>query len=196
MLSHAHSTTSCQFQLKLTFAGSDATHTQPRPTDTLASELPHIASPLIPFLTFCPTQDPPGLTNPPLSPHQDLGGSQAPRQPQISTLVAQESQLDAESAAALALPPVLQSRHRMYQLSEKGILEMTGVSLLGMLTQLNLHGSALKRIEVSCSTLSSTLVSCAVHGLTFFSSVNDTELCSLCVVLGPHLIAQHGFAAR
>ncbi len=134
-------------------AGSDATHTQPPPTDTLASELPHIAAPLIPFLTFCPTQDAPGLTNTHLSPHQNLGGSQSPRQPHISTLVAQESQLDAESAAALALPPVLQPRHRMYQLSEKGILEMTGVSLLGMLTQLNLHGSALKRIEVSCSTL-------------------------------------------
>jgi hypothetical protein len=155
MLLHAHSKTSCHFQLMLSFAGSDTTNTQPPQTETLASELPHIAAPLIPFLTFCPTQDPPGLTDTHLSPHQDLGGSQSPRQPQISTLGAQESQLDAESAAALALPPVLQPRHRMYQLSEKGILEMTGVSLLGMLTQLNLHGSALKRIEVSCSTLSS-----------------------------------------
>lgn len=60
-------------------------------------------------------------------------------------------QLDAESAAALALPPVLLPRHRTYQLSEKGILEMTGISLLGMLTQLNLHGSALKKIEASDS---------------------------------------------
>ena len=152
MLLHAHSKTSCHFQLMLSFAGSDTTNTQPPQTETLASELPHIAAPLMPFLTFCPTQDPPGLTDTHLSPHQDLGGSQSPRQPQISTLAAQESQLDADSAAALALPPVLQPRHRMYQLSEKGILEMTGVSLLGMLTQLNLHGSALKRIEVSCST--------------------------------------------
>ncbi|DBA94023.1 TPA: Leucine-rich repeat-containing protein 9 [Trebouxia sp. C0004] len=128
-------------------AGSDATHTHPPPTETLASELPHIAAPLIPFLTFCPTQDLSGLTDTHLSPHQDLGGSPSPQQSHINTLVAQESQLCAESAAALALPPVLQPRHRMYQLSEKGILEMTGVSLLGMLTQLNLHGSALKRIE-------------------------------------------------
>ncbi len=155
MLSYTHSSMACQFPLMLTCAGSDATHTQPPPTETLASELPHIAAPLIPFLAFCPTQAPPGLTDTHLSPHQDLGGSQSLRQPHVNTLIAQESQLDAESAAALALPPVLQPRHRMYQLSEKGILEMTGVSLLGMLTQLNLHGSALKRIEVSCSTLGS-----------------------------------------
>ena len=64
-------------------------------------------------------------------------------------LVTQEVLLDADSAAALALPPVLLPRHRTYQLSEKGVLEMTGVSLIGMLTQLNLHGSALKKIEAS-----------------------------------------------
>jgi len=155
MLLHIHSKMSCQFQLMLTCAGSEATHSQPPPTETLASELPHIAGPLIPFLTFCPSQDPSGSTDIHLSPHQDLGGSQSLRQTQVNTLVAQESQLDAVSAAALALPPVLQPRHRMYQLSEKGILEMTGVSLLLMLTQLNLHGSALKRIEVSCLTSSS-----------------------------------------
>ena len=172
----------------LTLAGSDATHTQPPPTHTLASELPHIAAPLIPFLTFCPTQEPPGLTDTHLSPHQDMGRSQSPRQPHINPLVGQESQLDAESAAALALPPVLQPRHRMYQLSEKGILEMTGVSLLGMLTQLNLHGSALKRIEVSCSTLSShdndqCCASKWLHAyldcVTLSSSLIDTQLCSL-----------------
>ncbi|DBA66636.1 TPA: Leucine-rich repeat-containing protein 9 [Trebouxia sp. C0005] len=129
-------------------AGSDANHTQPPATETLASELPHIAAPLVPFLTFCPTQDHSSSTNTHLSTtHQGLGGSQSPRQSHANTLGAQDSQLDAESAAALALPPVLQPRHRMYQLSEKGILEMTGVSVLGMLTQLNLHGSALKRIE-------------------------------------------------
>ena len=156
MLLHIHTKTSCQFQLMLTFAGSDANHTQPPATETLASELPHIAAPLVPFLTFCPTQDHSSSTNTHLSTtHQGLGGSQSPRQSHANTLGAQDSQLDAESAAALALPPVLQPRHRMYQLSEKGILEMTGVSVLGMLTQLNLHGSALKRIEVSCSELSS-----------------------------------------
>ena len=116
------------------------------PLSQLVSELPHIAAPLIPFLAFCPAQTPSGppMGNP-VSPPQD---SSLPAQ--RHTLVSQDVQLDADSAAALALPPVLLPRHRTYQLSEKGILEMTGVSLIGMLTQLNLHGSALKKIEASC----------------------------------------------
>ncbi len=115
----------------------------------LASELPHIAAPLTPFLAFCPALGPsPSMGTPPPT-QQSPRGSPLPRRTDSNTMLTQEFQLDADSAAALALPPVLLPRHRMYQLSEKGILEMTGVSLLGMLTQLNLHGSALKRIEVS-----------------------------------------------
>lgn len=84
-----------------------------------------------------------------------MGNSVSPPQDsalpaQCQTFISQEVQLDTDSAAALALPPVLLPRHRTYQLSEKGILEMTGVSLIGMLTQLNLHGSALKKLEASC----------------------------------------------
>ena len=115
-----------------------------QPLSQLVSELPHIAAPLAPFLALCPAQTP----SPPMStlttPRQD---SSPPAQHRM--LVPQEVQLDAETAAALALPPVLLPRHRTYQLSENGILEMTGVSLIGMLTQLNLHGSALKKIEAS-----------------------------------------------
>lgn len=124
----------------------DASQQTPCP---LASELPHIAAPLAPFLALCPAQTPsPSISAPPL-PHQDAA---PPTQRETDTtrgLVTQEVQLDADAAAALALPPVLPPGHRTYQLSEKGILEMTGVSLIGMLTQLNLHGSALKKIEAS-----------------------------------------------
>ena len=114
-----------------------------------ASELPHIAAPLTPFLAFCSALESSTPMGTPRSSQQDPSWSQSPRCTHSSSLVTQDVQLDADSAAALALPPVLLPRHRMYQLSEKGILEMTGVSQPGMLTQLNLHGSALKRIEVS-----------------------------------------------
>lgn len=127
------------------FVGHDSASNQHLPT-SLASELPHIAAPLTPFLAACPPQNPSPSTDPPSPTQQARRDSQSPHH---ASSTVQEVQLDAESAAALALPPVLQPRHRMYQLSEKGILEMTGVSLLGMLTQLNLHGSALKRIEVA-----------------------------------------------
>ena len=106
----------------------------------LAIELPYIAAPLLPFLALGL-----GLDS---SSSQDPLAAQSLHRADIQTSVTQDVQLDADSAAALALPPVLMPRHRTYQLTEKGILEMTGVSLLGMLTHLNLHGSALKRIEV------------------------------------------------
>ena len=116
----------------------------------LAAELPHIAAPLLPFLALC--QDP-GSSS------QGPPAAQPLQRTDTQISVTQEVQLDADSAAALALPPVLMPRHRTYQLTEKGILEMTGVSLLGMLTQLNLHGSALKRIEVNLEC--TCLLACA-----------------------------------
>lgn len=116
-----------------------------QPLSQLVSELPHIAAPLAPFLAFCPVQTPSGVSmGNSVLPPQD-----SPSPAQHQTYAPQDMQLDADSAAALGLPPVLLPRHRTYQLSEKGILEMTGVSLIGMLTQLNLHGSALKKLEVS-----------------------------------------------
>ena len=118
---------------------------------SLVTELPHVAAPLLPFITLGPNLDysaSQGAPHPsPEGTPGTLSGSHTDRQ----ILPTQQAQLDDESAAALALPPVLMPRHRTYQLTEKGILEMTGVSLVGMLTQLNLHGSALKRIEVSHS---------------------------------------------
>lgn len=119
-----------------------------QPPCPLASELPHIAAPLAPFLTLCPAQTPTPPMGTPTLPQQDS----PPAQLETDTmrgLVTQEVLLNADAAAALALPPVLLPRHRTYQLSEKGVLEMTGVSMIGMLTQLNLHGSALKKIEAS-----------------------------------------------
>lgn len=85
----------------------------------------------------------------PTLPQQDLAPPAQRETDTIRGLVTQEVLLDTDAAAALALPPVLLPRHRTYQLSERGVLEMTGVSMIGMLTQLNLHGSALKKIEAS-----------------------------------------------
>ena len=124
--------------------GDDAAGKCQQPLSQLVSELPHIAAPLAPFLAFCPVQTLSGSMDNSVLPPQD-----SPLPAQCQTLAAQDMQLDADSAAALELPPVLLPRHRTYQLSEKGILEMTGVSLIGMLTKLNLHGSALKKLEVS-----------------------------------------------
>lgn len=65
--------------------------------------------------------------------------------------------LDTDATAAVAMPPQLPARPRLYQLSEKAILSATGISMLGLLTQLNLHGSALKRIEVIARALRHSL---------------------------------------
>ncbi|KAL3151478.1 hypothetical protein ABBQ38_012478 [Trebouxia sp. C0009 RCD-2024] len=129
-------------------AAGDGMPSAQQPPCPLASELPHIAAPLAPFLTLCPAQTPTPPMGTPTLPQQDS----PPAQLETDTmrgLVTQEVLLNADAAAALALPPVLLPRHRTYQLSEKGVLEMTGVSMIGMLTQLNLHGSALKKIEAS-----------------------------------------------
>lgn len=117
-----------------------------------AAELPSVAAPLLPFLGLHPDLAPPSPQVQPQPSPQLPSESQPVRCIDAQTSLHQEAQLDADSAAALALPPVLMPRHRMYQLTEKGILDVTGVSLVGMLTQLNLHGSALKRIEVSTMT--------------------------------------------
>lgn len=126
-------------------AGDDGADASQQPLSQLASELPHIAAPLAAFLALCPAQTPVGA--PMGSPASPLQSS--PVSAQRQALLTREVQLDGDSAAAVALPPVLLPRHRTYQLSEKGILDYTGVSLIGMLTQLNLHGSALKKLEVS-----------------------------------------------
>lgn len=124
----------------------DASDEHHQPLSPLALELPHVAAPLATFLALSPALDPSPSVSTPGGSQQDASGSA--QHTDSDTLVTQEVQLDADSAAALTLPPILMPRHCTYQLSEKGILEMTGISLLGMLTQLNLHGSALKKIEV------------------------------------------------
>ena len=140
-------------------AGVDTLGRQQHPLSPLALELPRVAAPLIPFLALSPALD---LQSAPASSKQQSVQSSSNDAPGEA-----ETRLDAESAAALALPPVLLPRHRTYQLSEKGILEMTGVSLMGMLTQLNLHGSALKKIEAS----NPVLMSFPRHSLTSWSAV-------------------------
>ena len=103
----------------------------------LASELPQIAAPLSSFIVFAEPSDlTSGTTAPyPSASHLDL---QSPADPEV----------DAEVAAAIAMPPQLPARPRLYQLSEKAILSATGASMLGLLTHMNLHGSALKKLEV------------------------------------------------
>lgn len=145
MVTPLYSTSRVQTPYSFGAAGDDRADASQLPLSQLASELPHIAAPLAAFLALCPAHTPVWVsTGGPASPLQS-----PPVSAQRHALLAQEVQLDDDSTAALALPPVLLPRHRTYQLSEKGILEYTGVSLIGMLTQLNLHGSALKKLEVS-----------------------------------------------
>lgn len=107
----------------------------------LASELPQIAAPLSSFtISAEPLDVTSGTSAPhPSASHLDLHSPAHPA-------------LDAEVAAAIAMPPQLPVRPRLYQLSEKAILSATGGSMLGLLTQVNLHGSALKKIEVPLCT--------------------------------------------
>lgn len=137
-------------------AGEDRADANQQPLSQLAAELPHIAAPLAAFLALHSAHAPVGAsTGAPTSPPQS-----SPVSPQRQSLLTQEVQVDDDSSAALALPPVLLPRHRTYQLTEKGILEYTGVSLIGMLTQLNLHGSALKKLEVSGCCTSTDVAVC------------------------------------
>ena len=102
----------------------------------LASELPQIAAPLISFISLTEPSDSTPATTPP---HQSALYLDLQSPAHLG--------LDAEVAAAIAMPPHLPARPRLYQLSDKAILNATGITMLGLLTQLNLHGSALKKIE-------------------------------------------------
>lgn len=113
----------------------------------LAGELPQVAGPLSHFLAFA--DQPTSLAMALHLPQQQVLD---PVRPQI---VAADPLLEASAAAAIALPPLLPPRPRLYQLSERAVLAATGCSMLALLTHLNLHGSALKKIEASfCDSLS------------------------------------------
>lgn len=109
------------------------------PQTGLAAELPHIAAPLSAYNASADQSD---------SNFQSSGLQ--PYSLQMQLPLAACAGLAAEEAAAVAMLPQLAGRLRLYQLSEKAVLSRTGGSMLGLLTQLNLHGSALKKIEVSC----------------------------------------------
>ena len=126
-------------QLCRTAAGEAAEGLLNSPQTGLAAELPHVAAPLSAYIASADQSD---------SNFQSSGLQ--PSSLQMQPPLAASAGLAAEEAAAVAMLPQLAGRPRLYQLSEKAVLSRTGGSMLGLLTQLNLHGSALKKIEVSC----------------------------------------------
>lgn len=109
----------------------------------LASELPQLAAPLSAYLAVADQIDaaPDSLALQTSALH-------------VGDPFAGGPSMGAAATAAIAMAPHLPARPRLYQLSESALLSATGASMLGMLTQLNLHGSALKRIEVDKTAIS------------------------------------------